>query len=90
MDRITEVLKTIDETSNEVELIISEENNLVANLGKEFNSIVENADHLYHISQNNLNELIKIEKPIEEQKLASQEISKKIVDIENLSKRVAM
>ncbi len=90
MDRITEVLKTIDETSNEVELIIKEENDLVASLGEEFNSIVKNADDLYHISQNNLEELIKIEKPIEEQKLASQEISKKIADIESLSKRVAI
>ena len=88
INKITDILNRINETSEIVEKAINKEGDLVHSISDEFENVSKEMEQLSNISNNNVKMLAKIEENIKEENNVLEKFDEKIEEISALSNKL--
>ena len=90
MDEIIAVLDEINSSSSKVEKVIEDENKLINNISKEFNSIVEQMVSIFELSDENLIRIKAIQENINEENEVIHKLNNKMAYVGELAVKLQM
>ena len=88
IDNITTILEEINDKTSGFESVIVEENQMLNNISSEFNSIANEMNNLYDVSEKNSNEIADIQMSVEEQNTAIKNLDKKMKYVGTLADEI--